>query len=62
MELYLPILLLLLGLSAFFSSAETAFLSLQRVQLEHAVREGEAGAGRVASLLERPARLLATIL
>lgn len=62
MELYLPILLALLTLSAFFSSAETAFLSLQRVQLEHAVREGTGGASRVAGLLERPARLLAAIL
>ncbi len=62
MELYLPILLLLLAASAFFSSAETAYLSLQRVQLEHAVREGTAGAKRISKLLERPAQLLAAIL
>jgi CBS domain containing-hemolysin-like protein len=62
MEFYLPILVLLLALSAFFSSAETAYLSLQRVQLEHAVREGTAGATRISRLLESPARLLAAIL
>jgi CBS domain containing-hemolysin-like protein len=62
MELYLPILLLLLAVSAFFSSAETAYLSLQRVQLEHSVREGTAGAKRVSKLLEAPAQLLAAIL
>lgn len=62
MEFLLPLLVILLGLSAFFSSAETAYLSLQRVQLEHAVREGTSGATRVAALLERPARLLASIL
>jgi CBS domain containing-hemolysin-like protein len=62
MEFYLPILVLLLAVSAFFSSAETAYLSLQRVQLEHAVREGTAGATRISRLLESPARLLAAIL
>ena len=62
MEFLIPLLILLLGLSAFFSSAETAFLSLQRVQLEHAVREGISGANRVSRLLERPARLLAAVL
>jgi CBS domain containing-hemolysin-like protein len=62
MEILIPLLILLLGLSAFFSSAETAFLSLQRVQLEHAVREGESGATRIAAMLNRPARLLAGVL
>ena len=62
MEFLLPLLILLVALSAFFSSAETAFLSLQRVQLEHAVREGSSGARRVSRLLETPARLLAAIL
>ena len=62
MEIYLLLLLALLLLSGFFSSAETAFLSLRRMQLEHAVREGEPGAQRVAALLAAPARLLSAIL
>lgn len=62
MELYVPLLVVLLLLSGFFSSAETAFLSLQRVQLEHAVRSGRAGAERVSKLIEQPGRLVASIL
>jgi putative hemolysin len=62
MVITLPLLFVLVGLSAFFSSAETAFLSLQRVQLEHAVREGDARALRVAALLDSPGRLLSAVL
>ena len=62
MEIYIPLLVVLLLLSALFSSAETAFLSLQRVQLEHYVRERVSGAGRVSLLLESPRRLLSSIL
>ena len=62
MTVYLIILVLLLVLSAFFSSAETAFLSLDRVRLEHFVRESIPGARRVSILLERPQRLLSAIL
>ena len=62
MTIYLIILALLLVLSAFFSSAETAFLSLDRVRLEHFVRESIPGARRVSILLERPQRLLSAIL
>jgi putative hemolysin len=59
---YVPILVILLILSSLFSSAETAFLSLQRMKLEHYVREGRSGAQAVANLLERPRRLLSAIL
>ena len=62
MTVYLIILMMLLVLSAFFSSAETAFLSLDRVRLEHFVRESIPGARRVSILLERPQRLLSAIL
>jgi CBS domain containing-hemolysin-like protein len=62
LEIYLPLLVVLLLLSGFFSSAETAFLSIQRLQLEHAVRGGDAGARRVAALLTTPSRLLSAIL
>jgi len=59
---YLVLLFVLLVLSAFFSSSETAFLSLERVQLEHYVRERRAGAARVSAMLDRPGRLLSAIL
>jgi putative hemolysin len=51
------------GLSAFFSSAEAAFLTLQgSPRLQHLVSTGNPGARRVASMLDRPERLLSTIL
>ena len=59
---YIPLLIALLFFSAFFSSAETAFLSLQRIRLEHHVREEDPGASAVAALLEKPSRLLSAIL
>ncbi len=62
MAAYLILLVVLLFLSAFFSSSETAYLSLQRVRLQHQVQEGVPGAARVASLLERPQSLLSAIL
>ncbi len=62
MTVYLVLLFVLLLLSAFFSSSETAFLSLERVQLEHYVREEHPGAKRVAALLDNPQRLLSAIL
>jgi putative hemolysin len=49
-------------LSAFFSSAETAFISLQRFRLEHMVETKVKGATRVARLIKHPAKLLSTIL
>ena len=62
MEVYVPVLVALLLLSAFFSSAETAFLSLDRVQLEHRREEGQPGATGVVRLLNSPRRLLSSIL
>ena len=52
----------LVALSAFFSSAETSFLSIQRMRLAHMVAERVPGAARVALLLERPTRLLSAAL
>ena len=62
MAIEIVVLIVLLVLSAFFSSAETAFLSLGRVQLEHQVREDVPGAARVSGLLSTPRRLLSAIL
>jgi len=60
--LYLVLLFVCLLLSAFFSSSETAFISLQRVRLEHLVSTKVKGAGRVAGMIEQPEKLLSTIL
>ncbi len=60
--LFLVFLFVCLLLSAFFSSSETAFISLQRIRVEHLVNTKVAGAGRVAKMLQRPERLLSTIL
>ena len=60
--LYVVLLIVCLILSAFFSSSETAFISLQRVRLEHLVNSKVKGAGLVARLTDRPQKLLSTIL
>ncbi|HBS80435.1 MAG: magnesium/cobalt efflux protein [Pseudomonas sp.] len=52
----------LLLCSAFFSSSETGMLSLNRYRLRHQAKEGHRGAKRASALLERPDRLLGTIL
>ena len=61
-----PLSIALIGiflvLSAFFSSSEAAFLSLQRTRLAHLVSSGTPGAGRVADMVREPERLLSTIL
>ncbi len=61
-----PLTFILIGvflvLSAFFSSSEAAFLSLQRTRLAHLVSTGAPGAKRVAAMVREPERLLSTIL
>ena len=60
--LYLVLLLLCLVASAFFSSAETAFVSLPRTRIKHLVGISASGAERVERMMERSERLLATVL
>ena len=60
--LYLVLFFLCLVASAFFSSAETAFISLPRTRVKHLVESGVIGAGRVAKITEQPEKLLATVL
>jgi putative hemolysin len=60
--LYLIILLVCVALTAFFCSSETAFLSLQKVKLEHMASTGARGAKQLAKMLERPEKLLAVVL
>ncbi len=52
----------LLVLSAFFSSTETALMSVNRYRLRHLAREGHRGARLAELLLRRPDRLIGIIL
>ena len=58
----LVVFVVLMGLSGFFSSSETAMFSLSQVQLEQLRREGTARAGLIQRLLNEPRRLIITIL
>ncbi|MFC1962167.1 CNNM domain-containing protein, partial [Chloroflexota bacterium] len=60
--LYLGLLIICLILSAFFCSSETAFTSLQRIKLEQMISDGIKGARRVARMIEKPEKLLSTVL
>ncbi len=59
---YLALLILFLLLSAFFSSSETAFTSLQRIKVEHMVDMKVRGANRISRMIKKPEKLLSTIL
>ena len=49
-------------LSAFFSSSETAFMSLQRLRILHLANIGRPGAQRMARRMEHPEKTLSTVL
>jgi len=61
-ELYLVLFIICLLLSAFFSSSETAFIAVQRIRMEHLIESNVKGARRVAGMIDRPEKLLSTIL
>ena len=53
---------LLMGLSAFFSGTETDVISGIRYSLRHLVKRGNRGARKASKMLDRPDRLLGVIL
>lgn len=57
-----PAFLLCLLLSSFFSSAESAFIGLQRLRVHYLRESGVRGAAELSRVLDRPERLLATVL
>ncbi len=59
---YVFLFVVLLALSAFFSSAETSFLSLSRVRLAHRAKKGNPRAQIVQRILGRPEEFLSTVL
>ncbi len=60
--LYVVLLIVCLILSAFFSSSETAFISLQKVRVQHLIDNKVRGAKLVARMIAQPEKLLSTIL
>jgi putative hemolysin len=60
--LELLLFIVLMGLSGFFSSSETALFSLSNVQLEQMRREGHPRIGLIEHMLSEPRRLIITIL
>ncbi len=54
--------LICLVLSAFFSSAEAAFISLPKLRIRYLVESGVKGAGRLAKATDKPERFLSTVL
>ena len=59
---YIVLFWLFMGLAAFFCSAETAFVGLQKLRIQHLMEVGHPNAKVVARIMERPERLLATVL
>jgi putative hemolysin len=60
--LYVVLFIVCLILSAFFSSSETAFISLQKVRIQNLIDNKVKGAERVARILERPENFLSAVL
>lgn len=60
--LYLLLFVLSIVLSAFFSMIEAAYLSVSRTRIKHLASQQDKSAQLVESILERPDRLLATVL
>ncbi len=54
--------LVCLACSAFFSSAEAAFIALPKLRLRYLVESGVKGAEKLAKAAEKPERVLATVL
>jgi len=60
--LYVVLFVVCLLLSAFFSGSETAFISLQKVRVQHLIDNKVRGAKLVSRMIEKPEKLLSTIL
>ena len=56
------VFILLMAISAFFSSSEIAMFSLAQHRIDALVEEGASGADRIRSLRQNPHRMLVTIL
>ena len=61
MTLEIILIIISIILSAFFSSSEAAFLSIQKTKLFHMVNRKQKGAEKVAKLLENKDKIISTI-
>jgi len=61
-DLFVVLFFICLGCSAFFCSAETAFIGIQKLRLQHLIQNGHPAARRVAKIVEQPEKFLATVL
>lgn len=61
-SLFVILFFLSLGLAAFFCSAETAFIGMQKLRLQHLIQSGHPAAKKVAKIMEQPEKFLATVL
>ena len=59
---YLVLFVICVMGSAFFSSSETAFISLQKIRVRHMESQGGEKAGKIARMLEKPEKFITTIL
>src|SRR4030042_1254021 len=59
---YLVLVLVCIILSAFFASAEIAFINLPRIKLRHLQERGIPAANQVARILRHPERFLSVVL
>ena len=62
MALLALVLVVLILISAFFSSSETAMMTLNRYRLKHLAERGHRAAQAAQKLLERPDRLISLLL
>ena len=55
------ILIILIGLNAFFAASEIAFISLNDAKIEKMAKEGNKKAKQISNMLEAPSKFLSTI-
>lgn len=58
----LVILFILLGLSAFFSSAETSLTTVNKMRIRALIEEGNRRAAKVGKILDNPGKMLSAVL
>ena len=58
----LVVLVILIMLSAFFSSAETAFMTVNKIRIRNFEEEGRRNAAKIRRLVENPQKLLSAVL
>lgn len=61
MIVQLLVLVILIGLNAFFAASEIAFISLNDAKIEKQAKEGNKKAKQIEKMLESPSKFLATI-